>query len=79
APFIIYSWSEMYGTADVDPARILQDRWASSLAADAARMCVDEFQVYYPSDATRLYRTDFHQALNNNRVATVLPRFAVRL
>jgi acetyl esterase/lipase len=79
APFILYSWSQMYGTADVDPALVLQDRWASTLAADAARMCVDEFQVYYPSDTARLYRTDFHQALNHNRVASILPRLAARL
>ncbi len=79
APFIIYSWSQMYGTSDVDPARILQDRWASTLARDAGRLCVDEFQVYYPSDATKLYRTDFHQALNNDRVGLSMPRFAARL
>jgi acetyl esterase/lipase len=79
APFLLYAWQQMYGTADVDPGRILVDRWASTLAADADRMCVDEFQVYYPSDATQLYRTDFHQALNNNRVASVLPAFAARL
>jgi alpha-beta hydrolase superfamily lysophospholipase len=79
APFILYSWSQMYGTAEVDPSLVLQDRWASTLAADAARMCVDEYQVYYPADSTRLYRTDFHQALNNDRVASVLPRLAARL
>ena len=79
APFLLYSWSQMYGNLDVDPARILQDRWASTLAADAGRMCVDEFQVYYPSEAAKLYRADFLQALNNNRVAAVVPRFAERL
>jgi acetyl esterase/lipase len=79
APFLLYSWNVMYGTADVDPARVMVDRWSSTLAVDADRMCVDEFQVYYPSDATQLYRTDFHQALNNNRVASVLPGLAARL
>ncbi len=79
SPFLLYAWQQMYGTADVDPSRILVDRWASTLAADAERMCVDEFQVYYPADATRLYRTDFHQALNNNRLASIMPAFAARL
>jgi acetyl esterase/lipase len=79
APFLLYAWSRMYGTGDVDPARVLQPKWASTLEADAARMCVDEFQAYYPADATKLYRTDFHQALNNNRVASILPGLATRL
>jgi pimeloyl-ACP methyl ester carboxylesterase len=79
APFLLYAWQQMYGTPDVDPRRILVDRWSSTLAADAERMCVDEFQLYYPSDATQLYRTDFHQALNNNRVASVMPALAARL
>jgi pimeloyl-ACP methyl ester carboxylesterase len=79
APFILYSWSQMYGTTDVDPSLLLQQRWASSLAEDAARLCVDEFQVYYPSDASLLYSEDFRQALNDNRIGLTWPRLALRL
>ena len=79
APFLLYAWQQMYGTADVDPSAVLDGRWAATLETDAARMCVDEFQVYYPADTSRLYHTSFLQALNNNRVASILPRLAARL
>jgi len=79
APFILYAWSQMYGTGDVDPSQVLQPHWASRLAEDAATMCVDTFQNYYPWDPAKLYRTDFLQELNNNHIVALLPRLAARI
>lgn len=79
APFLLYAWSEMYGTSDVDPSRVLKAPWAERLEADAAVMCVDTFQHYYPWDPARLYASDFLEALKNNHIEQVLPRLAARL
>jgi acetyl esterase/lipase len=79
ASHIIYAYSVMYGAGEVDPAALLQEKWARSLAADAGRMCVDEFQVYYPSDGTKLYTPDFCRALYEDRLPETFPTVAARL
>ena len=79
ASFIIYTYSVMYGTDQVDPAELLQAKWARNLAADVERMCVDEFQLYYPSDGAKLYTPYFHQALYGDRLPETFPTVAARL
>ncbi len=77
APYIFYTYERMYD--DVDPRRYLQDQWAESLAADVERMCVDQFQRYYPYDGTKLYRPEFYDALYNNRLDEEYPALYRRL
>jgi acetyl esterase/lipase len=79
ASYIIYTYSVMYGRAEVDPAMLLQEKWARKLAVDAERMCVDEFQLYYPSDGAILYSPDFYRALHENRLPEAFPALAARL
>jgi acetyl esterase/lipase len=79
ASYIIYTYSVMYGTSQVDPAELLQERWARSLAVDVERMCVDQFQFYYPSDGAKLYTPYFHQALYGDRLPETFPAVAARL
>ena len=67
APDILYSYSSIY-RGQIDPADYLQERWAKTLEADANRMCVDEFQRYYPTDAKKLYRPEFYEALHGDRL-----------
>jgi len=69
----------MDGRREVDPFALLQERWARSLAADAERMCVDEFQLYYPSDAAQIYTPGFYRALRENLLQEAFPATAARL
>mgnify|MGYP006298971775 CR=1 FL=1 len=77
APHVLYSYSRMYD--DIDPGDYLQEKWAEPLAADVARMCVVEFQRYYPLDSTKLYRKDFYSALYENRLDEDFPELYRRL
>jgi pimeloyl-ACP methyl ester carboxylesterase len=79
APYILYSYSVMYGKKQIDPADYLQERWAATLEADANRMCVDEFQNYYPFDGRKLYRPEFYQALHADRLEQEYPALAAAL
>ena len=79
APYILHTYRQMYGAEEVDPAQLLQERWATSLEADAGRLCVDEFQQYYPSDPRLLYRPELLQALLGGTLPELYPRLDARL
>ena len=79
APLIFYTYSAMYGTAEIDPGAYLQERFALSLAKDVSEMCVDQFQTYYGFDGAKLYRPEFHRELYANRTATSYPSLSKRL
>jgi len=78
-PHILYTYSIMYGREEIDPAAYLQDRWVRALEADVNRMCVEEFQIYYPTDGNKLYRPEFYRALHENRLDESYPALATRL
>lgn len=78
APYIFYTYAQMYGP-EIDPAAYLQDRWAATLAQDVNRLCVDQFQVYYPFDGRQLYRPEFYDALYGGRLAEAFPSLHARL
>lgn len=63
APYIFYTYHRMYGSQGVKPTEYLLDVWTDTMTEDVERMCVDEFQVFYPFDGAQLYRPDFHRAL----------------
>jgi acetyl esterase/lipase len=79
APFILYSYSLLYGPKQVDPFALLQERWARTLAEDANRLCVNEFQSYYPADCGQLYRPEFHKALFGGILSQSFPLLSARL
>ncbi len=79
APFILYSYSAMYGKERIDPALYLQERWARTMEADAGSLCVDEFQKYYPFDGSKLFRPEFYEALHGDRLAEQYPALAEAL
>ncbi len=79
APYILYTYAQIYGRAEVDPSQLLRQGWAASLEADANRLCVDEFQRYYPSSAQALYLPEFQQALYGGGLARAYPRLYARL
>jgi len=75
SPYIIYTYLQIYGPERVDPSAILQERWAATLEEDVMRMCVDEFQYYYPYEREPLYTEAFYNALYEDRLAEAFPRF----
>ena len=79
APLIFYTYSVMYGSGDVDPAALLQDRFVKTLAADVNTLCIDQFQTYYGYDGSKLYRPEFHRALYARELAANYPSLARRL
>jgi pimeloyl-ACP methyl ester carboxylesterase len=79
APHILYTYSLIYGFDKIDPADYLQDRWVRTLEADVNRMCVEKFQIYYPTDGNKLYRPEFYRALHENRLGESYPALAACL
>jgi acetyl esterase/lipase len=73
APMAIYTYSKMYGTARFDPASILQERWARSLAHDVTRQCIGGMQQYYPWSARELFTPAFADALFAHRLRDLYP------
>ncbi|MBN2551356.1 MAG: alpha/beta hydrolase [Spirochaetales bacterium] len=76
APYILYNYSDIYGRETIDPSRYILDRWARTLEEDAERMCVDQFQAYYPFDGRRLYRPEMYDALHGGQLERRFPALA---
>lgn len=79
APNIVYNYLDMYGDQEIVPERYFQERWAASLDYDVPRLCVDEFQYYYPYDGKELYTPEFYEALYARDLARDFPDLARRL
>ena len=79
APEIIYTYLRMYGEERVRLEHLLQEQWIPTLEEDVMRMCVDEFQYFYPFDGAPLYTTEFHAALQQRRLGVEFPEFAAIL
>lgn len=75
SPYIIYTYQQIYGSAIVDPAELLQKRWAETLEEDVMRMCVNEFQYYYPYEREPLYTEAFYDALYSDALTSEFPTF----
>lgn len=75
APMLIQAYAEVYGDR-VDPALILQSRWAETLEYDTTRQCVGAMQAYYPSRAHELFRAPFLEALETMTLRRDYPQFA---
>ncbi|MCK4858920.1 MAG: hypothetical protein KAT58_13180, partial [candidate division Zixibacteria bacterium] len=76
APEIIYSYLQIYGEKRVKVEELLLPRWIPTLEEDVLRMCVNEFQYFYPFDGESLYTQRFHEALQERRVNKEFPDFA---
>ena len=79
APEIIYTYLQIYGQKRVKVEELLQPRWIPSLEEDVLRMCVDEFQYFYPFDGEPLYTERFHTALQERRLDEEFPEFGAIL
>jgi len=79
APEIIYTYLQIYGEKRVKVEELLLPRWIPTLEADVLRMCVNDFQYFYPFGGEALYTERFHSALQARRVAKEFPEFAAIL
>jgi dienelactone hydrolase len=79
APYIIYTYQQLYGETEIDPARYLRAEFAEGLADTVARMCVEAFQRYYPRDAASLFTPEFRRALFADDLAEHFPGIAARI
>ncbi|HKK47941.1 MAG TPA: lipase family protein [Alkalispirochaeta sp.] len=75
SPYIIYTYQQIYGSDLVDPSELLQERWVETLEEDVMRMCVNEFQYYYPYDREPLYTEAFYDALYSDTLSREFPTF----
>lgn len=75
APYIIYNYRDLYGSDRVRPAELLRSRWLPTLDADVLRMCVNDFQYYYPYDGVTLYTDAFYDALMSDTLRQRFPLF----
>lgn len=75
APYIIYNYRDLYGSDRVRPSELIQNRWLPTLDADVLRMCVNDFQYYYPYDGALLYTAAFQEALISDSLAQRFPAF----
>ncbi len=73
-PYILLSYRSIYGADAIDYSRLIQPGWIPTLEEDVMRMCVDEFQLYFPFDGRDLYTPEFYDALHNNRLQRDFPR-----
>jgi acetyl esterase/lipase len=75
SPYIVYSYQQIYGDSMVRPDELLEARWADSLEEDVLRMCVDEFQRYYPFEREPMYTDTFYSALMDRQLGEAFPEF----
>ena len=79
APYIVYTYSQKYGTEAFDPAEILDARYVRSLSTDVLRMCVDGIQTYYPFDGNKMYTPAFAASLYGNTLHVTHPSIFTHL
>lgn len=72
-PYILLAYRNVYGPDRIDYSRILQSRWLPTLEEDVNRMCVDEFQMFFPYDGRDLYTPEFYAALHRDRLDREFP------
>jgi pimeloyl-ACP methyl ester carboxylesterase len=75
APYIVYSYLNYYGDNVINPEAVFSPEWLPTFYTDASSKCVDEAYEYYPADPTRLYRSEFIEALYGDRLAETRPAF----
>jgi pimeloyl-ACP methyl ester carboxylesterase len=79
APWVIYSVN-WFAPESLDPASLLIEPYASRLAGDSERLCIDGAQGYYPANPERLFHPEFTAALRDGTLerdfATVAALFA---
>ena len=76
APYVLASWSAIYGSAAVEAASVLAPRWLPSLTTDALQVCVDRAQQIYPFDVDAMFTPAFASALRAGALTAEFPALA---
>ncbi len=79
APYIMYTYQQLYGSEEIDPSRYLRDEYSGDLDDVVARMCVDTFQRHFPWEAAGLFRPEFRAALFGGTLSERFPALATRI
>lgn len=69
APYLVYAYSDFYGTDIIDPAQILKPNLLSSLEEKTGTTCIGKIYQVYSSDPKSVFNTKFYNALFNNTLA----------
>ncbi len=70
------AWEDYYGAEQVDLSLIFNELWFPTVRNDAIRLCVDEVFRFYPRDPTRVYTTQFYEAVRDRTVESQFPQLA---
>jgi hypothetical protein len=73
APYVLASWSAIYGPDQVDAASVLRERWLPSLDREALSVCVDRAQQIFPFDVDAMYTPAFARALRAGTLPVYFP------
>lgn len=65
SPYLVVAYKDFYGDEIVQPDKIFQQKWLSSLETDATSKCISDVIKYYPASQQQMYTPEFIQALNN--------------
>ena len=76
APYVLASWSAIYGAERVGASSVLDARWLPSLANDALQVCVDRAQQIYPFDVDAMFTAEFARALRAGALEEAFPQLA---
>lgn len=72
APWVLHAYATFF-PGKFDPADILAEPYASRLASDAERLCIEGVQSYYPGNPAALYTPAFYAALTSDALAAEFP------
>ena len=73
APYVIASWSAIYGAEQVNAPTVLAQRWLPALTNDALNVCVDRAQQIFPFDVDAMYTPEFARSLRQGTLAADFP------
>jgi acetyl esterase/lipase len=79
SPYTVYSYRAFYGHEIIDVDQVFLPEWVPTFDADVLDRCVDDIFRYYSRSSRDMYRPEFRQALAEDRLEQVAPRFAEAL
>jgi hypothetical protein len=78
APWILVAYDETY-PGRIDPAALVAERFAPTLAADADRHCIAGVQAYYPGDPAAVLEPSLAASLQAGTVSDTHPELAAMI
>ncbi|PJA87020.1 MAG: hypothetical protein CO141_01625 [Candidatus Moranbacteria bacterium CG_4_9_14_3_um_filter_42_9] len=73
SPYLIYSYSDLYGKDQIDPAQILLPSLLENLALNVKSLCIGKISNAYSSNPRKIFNDKFYSALFNNTLEQDFP------